>query len=74
MRDSKHGGAGSPYTLTVLSGARLYNINIRYSTVQYMLVQCITVQYNIRQVRGGGVALGKQKQDEKVSRSSLSEF
>ena len=61
VRDSKHGGTGSPHTLTVLSGARLYNINIRYknsteqystvqysvqySTVQYMLVQYSTVQH-----------------------------
>ena len=29
MRDSKHGGVDSPYTLTVLNEGRVFNINIR---------------------------------------------
>ena len=29
VRDSKHGGVDSPYTLTVLNEGRVFNINIR---------------------------------------------
>ena len=29
VRDSKHGGADSPYTLTVFNEGRVFNINIR---------------------------------------------
>ena len=29
VRDSKHGGAESPYTLTVFNEGKLFNINIR---------------------------------------------
>ena len=29
MRDSKHGGADSPYTLTVHNNNKVFNINIR---------------------------------------------
>ena len=30
MRDSKHGGEDSPYTLTVYNNNKVFNINIRF--------------------------------------------
>ena len=47
MRDSKHGGADSPYTLTVHNNNKVFNINIRIRPDGMIALGKVKVEENV---------------------------